>query len=217
MQMNQAITFLSDGGDTVRNLPNYLNPRAEHLLDWFHVTMRLTVMGLMAKGVGASSAELDAANLHEEIDRVKWNLWNGNPRKALEIVDELEGDLDIDEVQCCDKRRKLLKTVPDLESRAGGAGVAAPGVSGRDVGHHQHDTHLRVGSERQAVRGACALRELAHKHFCVCAAGTGTAGAVRIRWPDQRHHLSRLGRAGLGPRATGGRHRGDGQPGLAQG
>jgi hypothetical protein len=36
MQMNQQITFLSDGGDTVRQLQLYLNPQAEHLLDWFH-------------------------------------------------------------------------------------------------------------------------------------------------------------------------------------
>ena len=32
--------FLSDGGEDVRNLQLYLNPQAEHLLDWFHVTMR---------------------------------------------------------------------------------------------------------------------------------------------------------------------------------
>jgi hypothetical protein len=38
MQMNQQITFLSDGGDTVRELQLYLNPQAEHLLDWFHVS-----------------------------------------------------------------------------------------------------------------------------------------------------------------------------------
>ncbi len=37
MQMNQQVTFLSDGGDTVRQLQLYLNPQAEHLLDWFHV------------------------------------------------------------------------------------------------------------------------------------------------------------------------------------
>jgi hypothetical protein len=30
MQMNQQITFLSDGGDTVRDLQLYLNPQAEH-------------------------------------------------------------------------------------------------------------------------------------------------------------------------------------------
>lgn len=33
MQLNQQITFLSDGGETVRELQYYLNPQSEHLLD----------------------------------------------------------------------------------------------------------------------------------------------------------------------------------------
>ena len=57
MQMNQQITFLSDGGDTVRELQLYLNPQAEHLLDWFHITMRLTVMNQIAKGLGPENCE----------------------------------------------------------------------------------------------------------------------------------------------------------------
>jgi hypothetical protein len=37
MQANQQVTFLSDGGDTVRDLPMYPHPESEHLLDWFHL------------------------------------------------------------------------------------------------------------------------------------------------------------------------------------
>jgi hypothetical protein len=44
MQLNQQITFLSDGSDTVRDLQLYISPEAEHILDWHHVTMRLTVL-----------------------------------------------------------------------------------------------------------------------------------------------------------------------------
>jgi hypothetical protein len=50
-QMNQDITFLTDGGDSVRNMAVAMSPRAEHLLDWFHITMRLTVLGQYAKGL----------------------------------------------------------------------------------------------------------------------------------------------------------------------
>jgi hypothetical protein len=35
----------------VRDLQLYLNPHAEHLLDWFHVAMRLTVLQQTAKGL----------------------------------------------------------------------------------------------------------------------------------------------------------------------
>jgi hypothetical protein len=48
--MNQQVIFLSDGGDDVRKLQLYLTPFAEHLLDWFHITMRLTVLGQLVKG-----------------------------------------------------------------------------------------------------------------------------------------------------------------------
>ena len=49
--MNQQVVFLSDGGDTVRDMQAYLSPQSEHLLDWFHVTMRLTSMGQLLRGM----------------------------------------------------------------------------------------------------------------------------------------------------------------------
>src|SRR5713226_905444 len=51
LQMNQQVVFLSDGGDTVRDLQHYLSPQAEHVLDWFQVTMRLTVLEQLARGI----------------------------------------------------------------------------------------------------------------------------------------------------------------------
>src|SRR5215469_2646767 len=63
MQPNQQVTFLTDGGDDVRELPLYLNPQAEHWLDWFHITMRLTVLNQMAKSVGSR----DNPNLTTEL------------------------------------------------------------------------------------------------------------------------------------------------------
>ena len=54
MQPNQQVDFLSDGGEDVRNVQLYLNPQAEHLLDWFHLTMRLTVLNQTAKGLPES-------------------------------------------------------------------------------------------------------------------------------------------------------------------
>lgn len=69
-------TFLSDGGETVRNLQLYLNPEAEHLLDWFHVTMRLTVLQQTAKGLpmsvgtGEEKCELKEPTL-ERLESIK--------------------------------------------------------------------------------------------------------------------------------------------------
>ena len=93
MQMNQAVTFLSDGGDTVRDLQMYLNPQAEHLLDWFHISMRLTVMSQLAKSIEADDQPNLSAEIEKDLKRLKWNLWHGNVHKALQIVKDLEYDL----------------------------------------------------------------------------------------------------------------------------
>jgi hypothetical protein len=44
MHLNQQITFLSDGSDTVRDLQLSMSPEAEHILDWFPLSMKLTVL-----------------------------------------------------------------------------------------------------------------------------------------------------------------------------
>ena len=111
LQANQQITFLTDGGDDVRDLPLYLNPQAEHLLDWFHVTMRLTVMNQLAKGLRAPPP-VDTSTVAEQLARLKWLLWHGNVFRALQTVEDLEVDLDVDDTG--PEQRKLCKAVTEF-------------------------------------------------------------------------------------------------------
>jgi hypothetical protein len=160
MQMNQQVTFLTDGGEDVRELPLYLNPQAEHVLDWFHVTMRLTVLGQYAKSLPAADAtarslkaarstgaafaaadladdEVDEedeagwedepgamvtrAEAERELQRLKWFLWHGNVFRALQVIEDLEIDLDVE--WASSEQRKLLKAVTEFGGylRANGA------------------------------------------------------------------------------------------------
>ena len=111
--MNQAVTFLSDGGDVVRNLQLYMSPQAEHILDWFHVTMKITVMKQMAKGL-SSKKELE--NLEDNFESLKWYLWHGNVFRALQVLDDIELDLDVydKEMSGENKITKLLKAVGEF-------------------------------------------------------------------------------------------------------
>jgi hypothetical protein len=84
LQMNQDITFLSDGGDTVRDLQLYLSPWSEHVLDWFHVTMRLTVMRNMAKGLPNHPF---LKHVYDDLESLKWYFWRGTVYRMLEMVD----------------------------------------------------------------------------------------------------------------------------------
>jgi hypothetical protein len=103
MQANQAVTFITDGADDIRDLPLYLNPDAEHLLDWFHVTMRLTVMVNMAKSLRARPPDEEglpppvdpAAAVAEGLERLKWFCWHGNVVRALDTISDMETDAEV--------------------------------------------------------------------------------------------------------------------------
>jgi hypothetical protein len=90
MQPNQQVTFLTDGGEDIRDLPRYLNPQAEHLLDWFHLTMRITVLTQQAKGLRCAPETLP--DVAAQLQRVKWFLWHGNVFRARQTVDDLRCD-----------------------------------------------------------------------------------------------------------------------------
>lgn len=51
VQENQHVVFLSDGGEDVRQVREYLHPTGEHVLDWFHITMRLMVLQQQTKAL----------------------------------------------------------------------------------------------------------------------------------------------------------------------
>jgi len=124
MAANQQVTFLTDGGEDIRDIPCYLNAQAEHLLDWFHLTMRITVMANMAKSLSPFPPGLefpdepptDLANeTGTQLQRLKWFFWHGNVFRALQTVDDLIFDLDTAEAAPIEQVR-LLKAVREFDA-----------------------------------------------------------------------------------------------------
>ena len=109
LQMNQAVTFLTDGGDTVRDLTEGHSPQASHILDWFHITMRLTVLNQMAKSV---AAQHKGETFEKELERVKWFLWHSNLYKALQVLEDLELGVD---AEVSPEARKLTRTLYEFD------------------------------------------------------------------------------------------------------
>jgi hypothetical protein len=110
------------GGEDVRNVQLYLNPQAEHLLDWFHLAMRLTVLKQTAKGLPESVGEgEDQYELRtcviKDLERIKWYLWHGNVFQALNELQSLEMDLDAAAFESKNENsQKLLKGVEELHT-----------------------------------------------------------------------------------------------------
>jgi hypothetical protein len=78
MQANQQVTFLTDGGEDIRDIPCYLNAQAEHLLDWFHLTMRITVMAGMPSPCDRPRRTRNSRTHRRPIPRARsLRSWNG--------------------------------------------------------------------------------------------------------------------------------------------
>ena len=92
LQINQSLTFLTDGGDSVRSFLDEISPCAANYLDWFHLTMRLTVLNQYTRGL-AHHSPVEALALHSRLERIKWRLWHGDTDVALNRARELAADV----------------------------------------------------------------------------------------------------------------------------
>ena len=121
-------------------LPRYLNPQAEHLLGWFHITMRIAVLTQLAKGLRcAPETAPDVAA--QELQRLKWFLWHGNVFRARQTVDDLTTDITDTVVES----GKLAKAVREFGGYLAANAPAIPNYGERRRAGEDH-LHLFVES-----------------------------------------------------------------------
>jgi hypothetical protein len=79
-----VLTAFTDGCPGLRRI--LLDAGIERLpiLDWFHVAMRLQHLTQIAGGLLSDGPERAAAKavIVEEVERLRWRLWNGSPAAA---------------------------------------------------------------------------------------------------------------------------------------
>jgi hypothetical protein len=61
---------------------------SEHLIDWFHITMRLTVLQQQTKALQEERPQT-GAEVSKRLESVKHLLWHGNTEEALERLGDL--------------------------------------------------------------------------------------------------------------------------------
>jgi len=93
LQPNQDVTFLTDGGEEIRAMTELVTPESEHVLDWFHITMRVTVLEQYARGV-ARHDEAAGQRLLDSLESIKWLLWHGNQYRSQQEIGFFEDDVD---------------------------------------------------------------------------------------------------------------------------
>jgi hypothetical protein len=85
------VTVLSDGADGPRSLGEAASPGpTHHVLDWFHLAMRVQHVAQAAKSwPDATESDRQAGTrLAETIERIRWRLWHGQVRRGLDLIGE---------------------------------------------------------------------------------------------------------------------------------
>ncbi len=113
---NKDLRVFTDGDGALRDLQLSVLPEAIHVLDWYHLTRRLTVLASVINGKPAA-AELethDQDRLSEWMDSVKWRLWHG---RLIGAIERLQDMLERMERLCKGKPtiKRMLKHATELQ------------------------------------------------------------------------------------------------------
>jgi hypothetical protein len=86
------VTVVSDGADAPRGLGEKASPGpTHHVLDWFHLAMRLQQVAQTAKSwpCAGDADRQDGASLADCIEHIRWRLWHGQKQRALDLIKEM--------------------------------------------------------------------------------------------------------------------------------
>ncbi len=86
-----ALTAFTDGCPGLRRILLKAGVCGLPILDWFHVAMRLQHLGQVAGGLASDRPERAAAKavIVEEVERLRWRLWNGKAKDAKLSIDRI--------------------------------------------------------------------------------------------------------------------------------
>jgi hypothetical protein len=120
------VTILSDGADGPRSLGEAASPGpTHHVLDWFHLAMRVQHVAQAATS-WPDTTETDrqaGTRLTETIERIRWRLWHGQVKRALDLIAETIVIVDpvSDDVSAtANAARKVARLLGDLETFVSG-------------------------------------------------------------------------------------------------
>ena len=86
-----ALTAFTDGCPGLRRILLNAGVAGLPILDWFHVAMRLQHLTQIAGGLSSDGPERAAAKavIVEEVERLRWRLWNGKAKDAKVSIDRI--------------------------------------------------------------------------------------------------------------------------------
>ena len=86
-----TLTAFTDGCPGLRNILADAGIRTAPMLDWFHIAMRLNHLKQIADAISTTNAEQEKAKaaIVDEVERLRWRLWNGKATNARVSIDRI--------------------------------------------------------------------------------------------------------------------------------
>ena len=88
------VTVLSDGAEIMKRLPKALPQPTTHIIDWFHIAMKIQPLQQIADHVvrwrDAGNSEM--AHVDADVRSLKWKLWHGQTDRALDQLETMTSE-----------------------------------------------------------------------------------------------------------------------------
>jgi hypothetical protein len=90
------VTVLSDGAGIMKRLPKEQPQPAYHVIDWFHISMKIQSKQQIASCVARDRPALCATlvGIDQDIRALKWKLWHGQVERAISALERILSDMD---------------------------------------------------------------------------------------------------------------------------
>jgi hypothetical protein len=98
------VAVISDGAEILKRLPRAMPKPTTHIIDWFHIAMKIQPMQQIADHMARSQPDEPETTppLARRVRAVKWRLWHGRVNRAIrdlqELLDELRPDGEIEDL-----------------------------------------------------------------------------------------------------------------------
>lgn len=85
------VTVISDGAEILKRLPRAMPKPTTHIIDWFHIAMKIQPMLQIADHIARSqSGSIEVRpTIGRDIRAVKWRLWHGRVDRAIRDLERL--------------------------------------------------------------------------------------------------------------------------------
>ena len=108
------VAVISDGAEILKRLPRAMPKPTTHIIDWFHIAMKIQPMLQMADHMVQSRPNEPESfpPIARRIRTVKWRLWHGRVNRAIRDLQELLDDLTSDD-EITDLPTSRLRTLAE--------------------------------------------------------------------------------------------------------